>query len=298
MTFKGRVEANWTLPVFIPLMVLSHQFLNNGGYVQKKWLFKSVPLTLGLILMVRIYLLSFIPPSGRFHKADEVHGNKTWVNAVEERAAGLPVVFINSYQRASKYWYYAQQPAYSLNGVDYRRNNFNFWPVEDSLLGKKVVVIAKPYPGLYAAFDPPIPDSDSMISFVSENFFAFSRVMLTAKVKPSLQNGMFTGTFSIQSPKHYLAFYKQLQTGQATLVVSFITDGKLPYYLPVPFSLKDVDSAKQLTRQEAALIAACLPNPKKYTVKPLSNYVANKYPWVMRQMNNLQNDPDIQTLIQ
>lgn len=57
-------------------------------------------------------------------------------------------------------------------------------------------------------------------------------------------------------------------------------------------------SAKQLNRQEAAMIAACLPNPKKYTVKPLSNFVAGKYPWVLRQMNNLQNDPDIQTLIQ
>lgn len=56
--------------------------------------------------------------------------------------------------------------------------------------------------------------------------------------------------------------------------------------------------AKQLTRQEAAMIAACLPNPKKFTVKPLSAFVANKYPWVMRQMNNLQNDPDIQTLLQ
>ncbi|MBO9636131.1 MAG: transglycosylase domain-containing protein, partial [Chitinophagaceae bacterium] len=56
--------------------------------------------------------------------------------------------------------------------------------------------------------------------------------------------------------------------------------------------------AKELTRQEAAMIAACLPNPKKFTVKPLSNFVAGKYPWVLRQMNNLQNDPDIQTLIQ
>ncbi|WEK36870.1 MAG: monofunctional biosynthetic peptidoglycan transglycosylase [Candidatus Pseudobacter hemicellulosilyticus] len=56
--------------------------------------------------------------------------------------------------------------------------------------------------------------------------------------------------------------------------------------------------ARQLTRQEAAMIAACLPNPKKYSVKPLSGYVANRYPWIVRQMNNLQNDPDIQTLLQ
>lgn len=56
--------------------------------------------------------------------------------------------------------------------------------------------------------------------------------------------------------------------------------------------------AKQLTRQEAAMIAAALPNPKKYIVKPMSGYVANRYPWVVRQMNNLQNDPDIQKLLQ
>jgi monofunctional biosynthetic peptidoglycan transglycosylase len=56
--------------------------------------------------------------------------------------------------------------------------------------------------------------------------------------------------------------------------------------------------AKKLTRQEAAMIASCMPNPKKYTVKPLSRYVANRYPWVMRQMAFLQNDADIQKLLQ
>jgi monofunctional biosynthetic peptidoglycan transglycosylase len=55
--------------------------------------------------------------------------------------------------------------------------------------------------------------------------------------------------------------------------------------------------AKNLTRQEAAMIAACLPNPKRYTVKPLSSYVSSRSQFVMRQMNNLQADPDIQKLI-
>ena len=56
--------------------------------------------------------------------------------------------------------------------------------------------------------------------------------------------------------------------------------------------------AKKLSRQEAAMIASCMPNPKKYTVKPLSRYVASRYPWVMRQMTHLQNDPDIQKILQ
>jgi monofunctional glycosyltransferase len=56
-------------------------------------------------------------------------------------------------------------------------------------------------------------------------------------------------------------------------------------------------SAKNLSRTEAAMIAACLPNPKGYTVKPLSAHVASRYPWILRQMGHLESDPDIQKLI-
>ena len=55
--------------------------------------------------------------------------------------------------------------------------------------------------------------------------------------------------------------------------------------------------ASRLTRTEAAMIAASLPNPVRYTVKPLSTYVSRKYPWVLRQMNNLDGDPDILKII-
>ncbi len=55
--------------------------------------------------------------------------------------------------------------------------------------------------------------------------------------------------------------------------------------------------AKDLTKAEAAQIAACLPNPKAYSVKPLSRYVAGRYSNIMRQMNNLEGDPDVQEII-
>jgi len=56
--------------------------------------------------------------------------------------------------------------------------------------------------------------------------------------------------------------------------------------------------AKNLSRQEAALIAACLPNPKIFTIKPLSKHIAGRYPWILVQMSHLQDDPDIQKLLQ
>jgi monofunctional glycosyltransferase len=55
--------------------------------------------------------------------------------------------------------------------------------------------------------------------------------------------------------------------------------------------------ASALSKNEAAQIAACLPNPKKYTVKPLSKYVSVRSGWVQRQMNNLEGDADVQRLI-
>ena len=55
--------------------------------------------------------------------------------------------------------------------------------------------------------------------------------------------------------------------------------------------------AKNLSRQQAAMIAACLPNPKKFTVKPPSPYVVVKSGWIIRQMNNLERDPDVQRII-
>jgi monofunctional glycosyltransferase len=56
-------------------------------------------------------------------------------------------------------------------------------------------------------------------------------------------------------------------------------------------------NAKNLTRSEAAMIAACLPNPKVYTVRPLSRYVASRYGDIMEQMDDLQPVPQIQQLI-
>jgi monofunctional biosynthetic peptidoglycan transglycosylase len=51
--------------------------------------------------------------------------------------------------------------------------------------------------------------------------------------------------------------------------------------------------ARKINRQEAAKIAACLPNPKKYTIKPLSSAVKRRSPWIEQQMLNIAPDKDV-----
>jgi len=52
--------------------------------------------------------------------------------------------------------------------------------------------------------------------------------------------------------------------------------------------------ASGLNPQEAALIAACLPSPKRYKVKPASSWMLRRAAAIKRQMDNLHTDPDIQ----
>ncbi len=55
--------------------------------------------------------------------------------------------------------------------------------------------------------------------------------------------------------------------------------------------------AKDLTRAEAAMIIACLPNPKKFSVKPMSRRVQWRYPQILDQMDNLEGDEDVEAVI-
>ena len=55
--------------------------------------------------------------------------------------------------------------------------------------------------------------------------------------------------------------------------------------------------ARDLSRSEAAMIIACLPNPKIFTVKPMSRRVQWRYPQIMEQMNNLEGDEDVEDVI-
>ena len=56
-------------------------------------------------------------------------------------------------------------------------------------------------------------------------------------------------------------------------------------------------SAKNLTREEAAKIIACLPNPKIFTVIPVSHRISWRAPQILKQMSNIEDDEDILAII-
>lgn len=138
-TLKGRVEANWTVPALVPLMILAHAWLNESTR-HARWVYRLMIPALVAVFLVRLYMLSDIPSlTARFR--DEMHNNKSWAAAIKEKSGGLPVVFMSSYQRPSKYWFYSGDTSFVINNTGYRRNNYNFWPMEQNWQGRKVYLV-------------------------------------------------------------------------------------------------------------------------------------------------------------
>lgn len=205
-TFKGKAEANWTIPAFIGMIVLSHQYLLDREE-WKKLLYASVPFTLILVLAARIVMMAEFPPAWWIFK-DEFHGNINLVRDVKSRSRDLPVIFLDSYQKPSKFWFYSGDTSLALNTPAYRRNNFNFWEIEDKFIGKPVYVI-----GLY---DKNIfPESFHHINLEKiggrkvQNYFSFSRILFNNIKLEKADSNKILIRFNTIAPTAYLDYFKQ-----------------------------------------------------------------------------------------
>ena len=205
-SLRGRVEANWTVPALVPLFILSHQYLQDKLRWQQL-LIRMVPLTLVLVIFARGFLILDTAAFKQLRK-DEFHQNRLWAQQVAKITYGLPVVFTKSYQDPSKLWFYAGIPSFCLNTPDYRRNNFNFWPVEDALFNRKVAVISwKNYP--YKK-DSILTPEGKFISFVIDSFYSFSKVKISTPRKTEIKEGKLYGfplSFSVE--EHHLKAFQQ-----------------------------------------------------------------------------------------
>lgn len=242
-TLKGRVEANWTAAVIIPLIAIGYLFLAE----RPKWAFvllKTVPITLLLVLFARIVLIIDVLPVPELQK--RFHGWKTWPQEMKEKTKGIPVVFNSSYQRASKYWFYSGQMSYSLNGYLDRRNNYNYWPIEDSLLGKPVFVMDTHRLDQF-------PDSvKTPIGWVGyrydSSFYSFTKikfVVSSQKIKAK-ENEAFSLNCHFEIPENYSAFIgAQANLNATTRIAVFDKKGWIKDIF-LPISIKEMTEKKEM----------------------------------------------------
>ena len=242
-SFRGSIEANWTFPALIGLIVLSHQYLV-GRIHLRKLVNVLAMLTLCVVVLCRAYLAGGLPPIKL--KEDEFLFNREWTDAITKNANGKPVFFIDSYQRASKYWFYTGQPTFSLNTVDYRRNNFNFWKMEDSLQRKKMYGI---YQGKHYDY---FPDSVAtpkglFLGRTFEDYFSFSRILFSYREKIiAIENETLTINLHCKLDEGSLARIHPTFDSACVWMAVYKKNEDEPVLLQTDLTLKKITSLKQV----------------------------------------------------
>ncbi|MES1214260.1 MAG: glycosyltransferase family 39 protein [Bacteroidota bacterium] len=267
-SFRGKVEGNWTSPVLVSLMVLSHQFLYEK-YRWQKILFNLLPITLVLVLFARIIMIADILPVKEIRT--RYHAWKDWPKQMKEKTKGLPIVFSNSYQRASKYWFYSGQMTYSQNWYRERRNNYNFWPIEDSLLGKPVYFLDK-Y-DLWRFRD----SLKTPLGFVGFNYdsslASFAKIKISAVLKNTVvkegEEILLTCHFEI--PEHYSSFIQSHSLLSDTIRIGVFNKSGWVKDVFTGLSLKQMNETKKMELQ----IMPGLPTGKYYLLFSINSSYYN-----------------------
>jgi hypothetical protein len=138
-SLKGHVEPHWTAVAFIPLILLSVPTIEKNLRF-KKWVSVLSYVSIPFILLLRLALVidfDIMPDnvSQRFHNKEEFYMQ------IKEEAKGRPVVFTNSFQKPSLYWFFTKEPAFTQNNYRYRKNQYDLWSMEADLQGKEVLYL-------------------------------------------------------------------------------------------------------------------------------------------------------------
>ena len=241
-SLRGKVEGNWTSPVLVSVIVLSHPFLNEKLQWQKL-LFKLLPITLVLVLIARVIMIADVLPVKPIQQ--RYHAWKEWPAIMKEKTKALPVVFSNSYQRASKYWFYSGQMTYSQNLYRERRNNYNFWPVEDSMLGKPVYLLDK-Y-DLWRLTDS-LKTPLGWIGYrYDSSFISFAKVQIETSKKEYSIKGLETGlslNFNLVMPPRCVDFISKTSDLKDTILIGIFNAKGWIKDIPTTLSLKKIVEEK------------------------------------------------------
>ncbi len=137
-TYKSRPQAQWTIAILIPLIVLSFRYFIKHQKA-RKWLVILGSVQFFILLVARIFLANenISPIELEPHKA------KSWVKELKKNTNGKPIVFMNySYRNAAIYNFYTGIKTHSHSIVKGRKSQYDLENFEKNMQNEDIVAIS------------------------------------------------------------------------------------------------------------------------------------------------------------
>ncbi len=228
-SFFTRTEVNWTIPIIVPLVYLAYNYLKNDPK-KSEWIYRLLPFTLIILIALRVFMMMDISIV-KFIPKDEFHQNKSWAAEIKKEAGGLPVIFTNSYQRASKYWFYSGDTAFSLNTYKYRRSGYNFWPLEKQLQKKTVFLVGSEHAEFMNSFisTPRLNHASTKI----DSFHSYSQISISNSSELVLKSNSLKCSLKISYPSDISKWTFSEDT--KLMMIIYPTDKSKPILVNTPY---------------------------------------------------------------
>jgi hypothetical protein len=143
-----------------------------------------------------------------------------------------------------------------LNTADYHRSSYNFWDLEDSIIGKPAYVIGLKDSLVNNPLDPGARKHtyDRKV----DNYFSFSKIRFTHIEKAAIKNGILQLTCIIKTPATYLPLLKQspYDTTSAYIASYSRSTNTISYY-------KTDLKVNQITKQQMEKNLLCAISPQE-----------------------------------
>ena len=134
------IHKHWTSIALLPGLILAYQYLINRPHWQKR-LRQLTVVTLVLLIPARLYYAFDFVPEKFDGNLEALHGWDRWAEEVDSLAGDREVVFLNSYENASRYNYITGKQAHCISNYFFNNTHFDFWDGEDRIQGKPIFLI-------------------------------------------------------------------------------------------------------------------------------------------------------------
>lgn len=137
-TFRGEAQPHWTLVAFAPLAILALIRFNQTKAIPR-WFYSAAIINVAVILFIRVSMMFGFPFVSRVGQLKSYYGFRDWARQVKNNAGDNYVIMADGFQDPSKYNYYTNSVrAYSYDSRNYRRTQYDIWPIEEQFQGKRV----------------------------------------------------------------------------------------------------------------------------------------------------------------
>lgn len=138
---KNNVQAQWVLLAYLPLFILTYIALAQLANIPK-WFYTLLYITAGLMICVRLAVIIPIPALQNIKFVNAYWGHEELAHNIAQYAADRPVLFENGFQKPSSYNFYNNRlDGFAYDSRDYRKTQYDYWPIEDSIRHKDVYLV-------------------------------------------------------------------------------------------------------------------------------------------------------------